>query len=60
VKRLRGLTCLAAAIWVAAAAAAIANPFPSPTWIAALLIVTAVYFAGVGLYRWLALPDQGR
>ena len=60
VKWLRGLTCLAAAIWVAAATAAIANPFPSPTWIAALLIVTAVYFAGVGLYRWLALPDQGR
>jgi len=60
VKRLRGLTCLVAAIWAAAAAVAIANPFPSPLWIDALLIVTAIYFAGVGLHGWLALPGQGQ
>ena len=54
VERLRWLTCLVAAVWTAAAAAAIANPFPSPLWVQSMLIVTAVYFAGVGLYRWLA------
>ncbi len=60
VERLRALTCLVAAVWAAAAATAIANPFPSPPWIDALLIATAIYFAGIGLYRWLVLPDQGR
>ena len=60
VVRLRILTCLVAAIWAAAAAAAIANPFPSPFSIRALLIVTAIYFAGVGLYRSLVRPNQAR
>jgi phosphatidylcholine synthase len=53
VARLRSLTCLVAAAWAGAAALAIANPFPSPLWVQALLIVTAIYFAGVGVYRWL-------
>jgi len=60
VVRLRILTCLVAAIWAGAAAAAIANPFPSPLSIRALLIVTAIYFAGVGLYRSLVRPNQAR
>ena len=60
VVRLRILTCLVAAIWAGAAAAAIANPFPSPFSIRALLIVTAIYFAGVGLYRSLVRPNQAR
>lgn len=60
VVRLRILTCLVAAIWAGAAAAAIANPFPSPFPIQALLIVTAIYFAGVGLYRSLVRPNQAR
>ena len=51
VTRLRALTCLLTAVWAAAAAAAIANPFPSPLWVQALLILTAIYFASVGLYR---------
>ena len=60
VVRLRLLTCLVAAIWAGAAAAAIANPFPSPFWVQALLIVTAIYFAGIGLYRSLVRPNQAR
>jgi len=51
VARLRWLTCLIAAIWAAAAAAAIANPFPSPLWVKALLILTAIYLASVGIAR---------
>lgn len=54
VQRLRLLTCLNTLLWVGAAAAAIANPFPSPLWVQALLIATALYLAGVGLYRSLA------
>jgi phosphatidylcholine synthase len=53
VARLRALTCLAAAAWAGAAAMAIANPFPSPLWVQALLISTAIYFTSVGVYRWL-------
>lgn len=51
VARLRPLTCLVAVLWAGAAAAAIANPFPSPLWVQAVLIVTALYLAGVGLFR---------
>lgn len=51
VARLRPLTCLVTALWTAGAAAAIANPFPSPLWVQALLLATALYLAGVGLYR---------
>ena len=58
VERLHGLTCVVAVIWTAAATAAIANSFPSPLWVKSLLVVTAVYFAAVGLYRWLALPNR--
>ena len=51
VARLRPLTCLVTALWAGAAAVAIANPFPSPLWVQALLILTAIYLASVGLYR---------
>jgi phosphatidylcholine synthase len=56
VEQLRWLTCLAAAIWAAAAAVAIANPFPSPLWVKALLILTAIYLASVGIARSLVRP----
>lgn len=51
VARLRRLTCLLTIAWAGAAAVAVANPFPSPLWVQVLLIVTAAYFAGVGLLR---------
>jgi phosphatidylcholine synthase len=54
VARLRPFTCLVTALWAGAAIAAIANPFPSPLWVQALLLSTAVYLAGLGLYRSLA------
>ena len=54
VERLRPLTCLVTALWAGAAIAAIANPFPSPLWVQALLLLTAVYLASLGLYRSLA------
>ena len=54
VARLRPLTCLITLLWAGAATAAVANPFPSPLWVQALLIVTALYLAGLGLYRSLA------
>ena len=54
VARLRPFTCLVTALWAGAAALAIANPFPSPLWVQALMILTALYLAGVGLYRSLA------
>ncbi len=60
VEQLRWLTCLAAAIWAGAAAAAIANPFPSPLWIKALLILTAIYLASVGIARSLVRPGPAR
>jgi phosphatidylcholine synthase len=53
VERLRALTCLVTLVWTAAAAIAVANPFPSPPWLQALLLLSAAYFTGVGLYRWL-------
>ncbi len=57
VVRLRMLTCLVAAVWAGAATASIASPFPSPFWVQALLILTAIYFTGVGLYRSLVRPE---
>jgi phosphatidylcholine synthase len=51
VARLRPLTCIVTVAWAAAAAVAVANPFPSPLWVQLLLIVTAAYFAGIGLLR---------
>jgi len=51
VAQLRWLTCLVAALWAAAAFAAVANPFPSPLWVKALLILTAIYLASIGLAR---------
>ena len=54
VVRLRPLTCLVTLLWAGAATAAIANPFPSPLWVQVLLVATALYLAGLGLYRSLA------
>ena len=54
VVRLRRLTCLITLLWAGAAGAAIANPFPSPLWVQLLLVATALYLAGLGLYRSLA------
>jgi phosphatidylcholine synthase len=60
VEQLRWLTCLVAAIWAGAAAAAIANPFPSPLWVKALLILTAIYLASIGIARSLVRPGPAR
>jgi len=51
VTRLRPLTCAVTAVWAVAAAIAVANPFPSPRWVNLLLVATALYLTGVGLYR---------
>jgi phosphatidylcholine synthase len=51
VARFRWLTCLATALWAVAATAAVFNPFPSPFWVQALLLVTAACLGGVGFYR---------
>jgi phosphatidylcholine synthase len=53
VGRLRPLTCLVTLIWTGAAVIAVVNPFPSPPWIQVVLLLSAAYFTGVGLYRWL-------
>ena len=60
VEQLRWLTCLVAAVWAGAAAVAIANPFPSPLWVKALLILTAIYLASVGIARTLVRPGPAR
>jgi phosphatidylcholine synthase len=54
VVRLRPLTCLVTLLWAGAATAAVASPFPSPLWVQVLLVATALYLAGLGLYRSLA------
>jgi phosphatidylcholine synthase len=51
VARLRPLTCLVTAIWILGAAIAVARPFPSPLWVQSLLLLTAAYFAMIGLAR---------
>jgi phosphatidylcholine synthase len=51
VARLRPITFLVTLLWAGAAAVAVANPFPSPLWVQALLLLAAAYFTGVGLYR---------
>ena len=53
VERLRPLSCLVTLLWTGATAIAVANPFPSPLWVQILLLLSAAYFTGVGLYRWL-------
>lgn len=53
VERLRPLSCLVTLVWTGTAVIAVANPFPSPLWIQILLLLSAAYFTGVGLYRWL-------
>jgi len=54
VARLRPLTCAVTLVWIAAAAFAVANPFPSPLWVQVLLVLTAAYLASIGLARSLA------
>jgi phosphatidylcholine synthase len=51
VVRLRVLTVLVTIAWTLAAAAAILYSFPSPAWVQALLLVTAVYLVAVGSFR---------
>ena len=51
VARWRVLTSVVTALWAIAAALAVTNPFPSPRWIQALLVLTAIYLASVGLSR---------
>ena len=51
VARLRLLTIAVILLWAGAAIGAIANPFPSPLWVQVLLLVTAAYFAGLGVMR---------
>jgi phosphatidylcholine synthase len=58
VVRLRALTAVVTAVWMGAAAAAVAQPFPSPLWVQGLLVVTALYFMSVGLYRCLLPRDH--
>jgi phosphatidylcholine synthase len=56
VARLRALTCCVMLVWFAAAAIAVANPFPSSVLVQTLLVATGLYFIGVGVYRWLLAP----
>ncbi len=51
VARLRLPTALVTIAWTVAAASAVANPFPSPYWVQALLLGTATYLVGVGAFR---------
>jgi phosphatidylcholine synthase len=60
VARLRLITCLVTALWAVGAAAAIAEPFPSPAWVQAILIATALHLTGVGLCRARAGRNQAR
>jgi phosphatidylcholine synthase len=60
VARLRILTCIITALWAIAAAAAIMEPFPSPLWVQALLIATALYLTGIGLYHSLIAGKSGK
>ncbi len=45
---LRGFNVVVTALWLVAAIGAVANPFPSPLWVRALLAATAISIAGVG------------
>jgi phosphatidylcholine synthase len=51
VTALRPFTLIMTALWSAAAIGAVANPFPSPLWVKALLVVTAIGFTSVGMAR---------
>ncbi|MGV1014132.1 MAG: CDP-alcohol phosphatidyltransferase family protein [Methyloceanibacter sp.] len=59
VERLRLVTVVITIVWTAAAAVAVANPFPSPLWVQVLLVATAAYLAAVGLSRFLG-KSSGR
>ena len=45
---LRGFSVAVTALWLVAAIGAVANPFPSPLWVQALLAATALCLTGVG------------
>ena len=45
---LRGFSVAVTALWLVAAIGAVANPFPSPLWVKALLAATALCLTGVG------------
>jgi phosphatidylcholine synthase len=59
VERFRPLTAAVTVLWIGAAALAVANSFPSPRWIQALLVLTAIYLACVGFSRGLPAQDEG-
>ena len=46
---LRGFSVAVTALWLVAAIGAVANPFPSPLWVKALLAATALCLTGVGV-----------
>jgi phosphatidylcholine synthase len=48
---LRGFSVAITALWLVAAIGAVANPFPSPLWVKALLAATALCLTGVGALR---------
>ena len=54
VARLRLLTCFVTVLWGTAATVALIYGFPSPLWVQTLLVTTALYLAGIGLFRSLA------
>ena len=47
----RPIAMLLTVLWGVAAVGAVANPFPSPLWVRALLVVTAAGLAGIGAVR---------
>jgi phosphatidylcholine synthase len=51
VTELRPLAWTLVVLWCGTAAFAVANPFPSPLWIQALLIFTALGLTGIGAIR---------
>jgi phosphatidylcholine synthase len=51
ITELRRFAWALTALWCLGALAAIANPFPSPFWVRAVLIATAAGLAGMGAFR---------
>lgn len=49
VAELRGFSVAVTGLWLVAAIGAVANPFPSPPWVKALLAATALCLTGVGV-----------
>ena len=55
---LRGFSVAVTGFWEVAAIGAVANPFPSPRLIQALLVLTAIYLASVCLSRLFTREQQ--